>query len=87
MSCGAEDHEEGEKDCCKNKKKFYKFDQDQLLQEFEKKTFEFKIVLNAAIPAFNNVFLSLDKKIFQYRQYRPPLIIFDHQVHLQTFLC
>lgn len=87
MTCSADNHEEDEKDCCKNKKKFFKFDQDQLIQKPEKKSFEFKIVLNAINSIFQRNLPTLDKNLIKYFSYSPPLIIFDHQVRLQTFLC
>lgn len=87
MACSADNHEEDEKKCCKNKKKFFKFDQDQFIQKSEKKHLEFKIILNAINSIFQFNLPSLDKNLIQYLNYFPPLIVFDKQVWLQTFLC
>lgn len=87
MACSADNHEEDEKKCCKNKKKFFKFDQDQLIQEFEKKSFEFKIVLKAINSIFQIDLPILDQILIHYLNYSPPLVVFDKQVRLQTFLC
>jgi hypothetical protein len=85
--CSADDHEEDEKGCCKNKADFYKLDQDQQIQKIEFKSFDRLISWNAIVPALNSEFPSSDKFTRQYYNYSPPLIVFDRQVRLQTFLC
>lgn len=75
-----------ENNCCKNTSEYYKLDQDQQLSSFDFKAFatphliaSLWIVLNLELPV-------IDDKSNDYLNYKPPLIVSDLPVDLQTFL-
>lgn len=86
MSCSSNEQDEKE-GCCENKTSFFKLDQNQLLNEVSFNSFEHSNLLNAVIPFYNNGLPVFDKLTVRYLNYKPPLIVSDLQVQLQTFLC
>jgi hypothetical protein len=85
-SCNKKSHEEKD-GCCDNKSSFHKLDQNLDIQKIKFKSFNSLSEWNAIIPTFNILLPKLDKHTFQYFNYTPPLIVFDPQVWLHTFLC
>lgn len=85
MTCGNEEHQ-GEEGCCHNKPSFHKLNQNQLFQETQFKSFEIPDASNDVILAVIEIH-SFDKFSLRYFNYKPPLILYDRQVLLQTFLC
>jgi hypothetical protein len=75
-----------ENNCCNNTSEYYKLDQDQQLISFDFKAFNTPqiiatlwIVLNLELPIETT-------KSIHYLNYKPPLIVSDLPVDLQTFL-
>ena len=85
-SCKHEGHEE-EEGCCHNESNYYKLDQDQQTQITGVEVTERVATWNAIVPALHINLPSFDKQSLPYLNYSPPLIIYDRQVWLQSFLC
>ena len=81
-----EGHEE-EEGCCHNESSYYKLDQDQQIQITGIEVTERVVTWNAIVPALPINLPSFDKHTFPYLHYVPPLIVYDLQVQLQSFLC
>lgn len=78
---------EGKKGCCDDKAEYVKSDDEQLAQSF-KIDLELNPVLVSAINVPLSIELpSIDEHSLHYLNYKPPLIVFDIPVRLQTFLC
>lgn len=79
-------HEDEKKDCCNDKSEFVKLDIDQEITNFE--------LLNIKLPVFSGTFLNADLSSLEdvetypvhYLNYKPPLIVCDFPISLQTFL-
>ena len=84
MSCS---HEEQEDDCCDNILSFHKLDQDQLLVKTDLKSFDHSLTVDFISSISHFELQKIDKSHLNYYTYIPPLIVFDFQVELQTFLC
>lgn len=81
------DGEKKEKDCCNDETEYVKVDEEQLTPTVEYNLplnpvliSTLFVVLNFELPAF-------DKQTLHYLNYKPPLIVCDLPVRLQTFLC
>ena len=79
--------DQDKKGCCDNKAEYLKLDTDQV-------TTVAKIDLKLPIPQINALFTPafdlysiLDTQTLHYLNYKPPLLIFDLPVYLQTFRC
>ena len=75
-----------ENNCCKNTSKYYKLDQDQQLSSFDFKLFSQPDFIATLWIIFNFEISKTDSKSAQYLNYKPPLIVCDLPVDLQTFL-
>lgn len=85
MSCDEEEHEE-DKGCCHSKSSFFKLEQDQQIQLAELTPLQLSILLNPIILGFS-ISLPAEVTILPHYNFGPPLIVYDRQVRLQTFLC
>ena len=83
-SCGVEDHTDK---CCDNKSEFHKLDQDQLLTITEFKSFEEYESFKYFLHSNERHHPIVNRHNYKHYKYVPPLIVFDYQVRLQTFLC
>lgn len=83
------DHNEEEEDggCCDNKSDYFKLEQDQQIQHVKFKPLKQLITWNPITPRIHAKLTTLDKRTFRFYNHFPPLIVFDRQVRLQTFLC
>lgn len=90
MSCpmhADQEEDNHKKGCCDDETEFVKADEDQYVQSSK---IELKVppLLFVDLPAiFNLEAPSLDKQSIHYLNYKPPLIVCDLPVLLQTFLC
>jgi len=75
-----------ENNCCKNTSDYYKLDLDQQLSSFDFKAFETPALIATLWIVLNLELPNIDDKSIQYLNYKPPLIVFDLPVDLQTFL-
>lgn len=87
MSCKHGKKDQNEKNCCQNKKQYYKLDQTQEIQTLELKDFGFSKKLIALVP-FTPKFETTTFQTKHFPQnYSPPFIVYDRRVRFQTFLC
>ena len=79
--------EEEEKDCCDNRTEYCKADEDQLAPTFRT---AFQLNTNfwpAKLNAYYLELVSIEARTFYYLNYKPPLIVWDLPISLQTLLC
>lgn len=87
FECSSNNNEEKD-DCCQNKLKYFKSDQEQFKQDVlfsqtNKKSQHWSFdTFSSCVETIS--FLNSSKENFHYV---PPSIIFNRQIHLQTFLC
>lgn len=89
MHAAADDHNgHGErKDCCDDQTEYLKAEVEQLLTASD---FYLHLPTNpVALSVWSSIAkrTSLDRLTLHYLNYKPPLIVCDRQVLLQTFLC
>lgn len=73
--------------CCDDQTEFLKADQDLISYSFEiKDTEQIQFLVGFAI-AFLEEPLTGIEALVDYSQYRPPILVYDRTVRLQTFLC
>lgn len=84
-SCNEGEHDE-DKGCCHSESSFFILEQDQQFQIVELKPLELNILLNPLTTGFN-IALPVCPNILPQFNFEPPLIVYDRQVRLQTFLC
>lgn len=73
--------------CCDDETEFLKADEDQIVSYFEwdlKKPVP--VLIAAGWPSQMDLHPG-DRQIPHYLNYKPPLIVYDLPVRLQTFLC
>jgi hypothetical protein len=75
-----------ENNCCKNTSEYYKLDLDQQLNSFDFKAFESPQLIATLWVILNFKLTITDSKSTDYLNYKPPLIVSDLPVDLQTFL-
>jgi len=85
-SCSQEDSED-EDDCCSSESSFHKLEQTQQIQLVDFQSIEKPSVSTATLPIPKSVLPLVDNRSLQHDNYAPPLIVYDRQVRLQTFLC
>lgn len=87
MHAAMDQDQEDSKKCCDDETEYVKVEQEQINQTFE---------VDASIPlpflaAFVDAFLVdhpiTDKASIDFFNYRPPILVYDQPVVLQTFLC
>jgi len=83
----AEEEDEEKKGCCKDETEFVKSDEEQLVQLSKLETKTYPILLSVLLTTLNLEWPSTDKLSIDYLNYKPPLIVCDLSVQLQTFLC
>jgi hypothetical protein len=75
------------KGCCDDTSDYLKSETDQITQPFSIDLESQLVLLSVAVFSANIQLLSTDKKNIHYLNYKPPLIICDLPVELQTFRC
>ncbi len=75
-----------QKGCCDDESHFLKHKQEQVHSETELAKAPAAMALPAPCTAFQGSLPSIDKQTIQYLNYKPPLIVCDLSVSLQTFL-
>ncbi len=85
-TCPAHDHPEND-DCCDDKKEYVKLDQQQYLNAHPVDLLFGNMAFTVGSFFHYRTLLSVDKKTIHFLNFKPPLIICDLQVGLQTFLC
>lgn len=76
-----------DKNCCNNESEYLKADQDLINYSFEVEQVKPLLFLAAYAYAFLESPSFDQEASINYTHYRPPIIVYDRQVHLQTFLC
>ena len=73
------------KGCCENKTKYFHSEQDQQIQTFDYKLFQFSQLF---VVIFLNEFSEnyVEEDVLTYKRYRPPIIQKDIPVLIQSFL-
>ncbi len=75
-----------ESNCCNNTSEYHKLDLDQQISSFDFKSFDDPYFIGVLWLAMNFKLSTNDSKSIDYLNYKPPLIISDLSVDLQTFL-
>lgn len=75
------------KDCCDNEIAFVKADSEQLTASAELNFEEHSTLLLALLVSIQWEVPTLERTPTPYLNYKPPLIVCDLPVRLQTFLC
>lgn len=73
--------------CCDTKSEFDELDQDLLITKTEFKYFEKYKSFNVILLVKEWHLSIVNRNNYKYYKYLLPLIVFDYQVRLQTFLC
>ncbi len=81
-----EGHEE-DKDCCHNESTYYKLGQDQQIPITGIEVPAPPASLSAIVPPQSILLPSYGKQYFPFLYYVPPLLVYDRQAWLQSFLC
>ena len=81
-----EDHKE-DKNCCHNESTYYKLDQDQQIPIIGIDVTDRPASFSAILPPQGILLPSFDKQYFPFLYYVPPLLVYDRQAWLQSFLC
>lgn len=84
-------HEESSKNeskgCCNDETEYLKSETDQITSTPEAEVSINPILLSVLLVALHLELSSLDTQSLHYLNYKPPLIVCDLPVRLQTFLC
>ena len=85
----AENHhgEKESKGCCDDETEYLKSETDQIATASEVEINVNPVLLSALLVALQIELPSIDTQSLQYFNYKPPLIVCDLPVRLQTFLC
>lgn len=75
------------KGCCDDETEYVKSETDQYVQTSEVEVNFNPILLGVLFVALQIELPSIDTQSLQYLNYKPPLIVCDLPVRLQTFLC
>jgi hypothetical protein len=87
MHAAMDQDQEESKNCCDDETEYVKADQEQINQSFEVDASAPLIFLASFIQTFLTDHPTTDKASIDFFNYRPPIIVFDQPVVLQTFLC
>ena len=90
MSCpmhSSPEDENPEKGCCDDETEYVKVDEEQQIQPSEINIQVNPVLMSVLFVTLNLDWPSLDKQSIHYLNYKPPLIVCDLPVSLQTFLC
>lgn len=74
------------KGCCENDSQYLKTEIEQPLQPSDQAEIS-PILLSTIAVVFNIELPAFDKQTLHYLNYKPPLLVCDFPVSLQTFLC
>ena len=86
MQCSDEEHEDKD-NCCHNTPSFHKLEQNQILKIVESDSLQELYDSSVVYPSNQIQPPVIDAGISHYFNYIEPLIVFDYQVRLETFLC
>ncbi len=86
-STGEHKGDQESKDCCDDKTTYVKSEIDQLVSTSEVEANFTPVLLNVLLVALRIEFPTIDSQSLHYLNYKPPLIVWDLPVSLQTFLC
>lgn len=75
------------KDCCDDETEYLKAEEDQIVSTFEWELKKPVPVLLAACHPMIKAAESAERQLLHYLNYKPPLIVYDLSLRLQTFLC
>lgn len=78
--------QQDERDCCDDESEFVKLEQDQQVQSLTVDLLKHPVTLVAIFVALKLQLPSQDARTISYLNYKPPLIVCDLSVSLQTFL-
>ena len=86
---GAQKHQDDKesKGCCDNETEYFKSDTDQYAPTTEVEVNVSPVLLSALLVALQIELSSIDTQSLHYLNYKPPLLVCDLPVSLQTFLC
>lgn len=84
-TCGMQMSAEAESHCCSNEKVKVE-GQDELKISFDSFDFHEQLFITTYTFTYLNLFESLPKQIIPYKDYSPPLLVFDIQLDDQVFL-
>lgn len=87
MHGAMETDQDAPKNCCDDETEYVKIDQEQIHQHFEIDTSVPPVFLAAFVETFLLEHPTNDQASQNYIHYRPPIIVCDQPVVLQTFLC
>ena len=79
--------EKESKGCCDDETEYLKSETDQIATTSEVEINVNPVLLSALLVALQIELPSIDDQSLQYLHYKPPLIVCDLPVRLQTFLC
>ncbi len=79
--------EKKSKDCCDDETEYLKSETDQIATASQLEIDVIPFLLSVLIVAFQIDLPSIDLQSLQYLNYKPPQIVCDLPVRLQTFLC
>lgn len=80
------EEEPEEKDCCKNESELVKLDEDIDIPQFDLDLLEHQELVAVLLVTADLLSFSLEEKTLHYLNYKPPLIVRNLYVRLQTFL-
>ena len=81
---GEESHKKG---CCEDESEYVKVEDEQLSSSFQFELHLNQVLIATIFVALQIELPSLDSQTIHYLNYKPPLIVCDLPVRLQTFLC
>ncbi len=77
---------EEKKDCCNSESEFIKLDIDQQITSFEFQKLLTPTLATILVFSYNLDFSEHESSPVHFKNYKPPLIVCDYSVSLQTFL-
>ena len=84
-TCGMQMSADAENHCCTNEKVSVE-GQDELKLSFDSFDFHQQLFITTYTYTYFNLFENLPKQIIPFRDYSPPLLVFDIQLEDQVFL-
>lgn len=76
-----------ENNCCNTATDFVKLDEDQVEVSLGLNLTDYPVLSAVLVPVDGLKLIEQDDKTTQYLTYKPPLLVYDLPVSLQTFLC
>ncbi|MEZ5040192.1 MAG: hypothetical protein R2828_09875 [Saprospiraceae bacterium] len=88
-SAGINDHQnkDEKKGCCDDETEYIKLDEEQIPPSVDMNFLDHLTLLPVLFVALQLELPSLDARSLHYLHYKPPLIVYDLSVSLQTFRC